>query len=71
MKPYEAKDTFLTTSYRGGYIHTCRNIPRECEEFSVTLPNGEHRKATSIRSAKLIISHHIGGRPVRSYHPAR
>lgn len=71
MKLYEHKDTFLTTSYRAGYIHTCRNIDRACDEVAVTLPNGERRPAASLRAAKLIISRHIGGRPVRSYIPAR
>jgi hypothetical protein len=70
-KPYEDKDTFLTTSYRSGYIHTCRNITRGCDEVSVSLPNGERRTAASIRSAKRIISRAIGGRPVRSYKPER
>lgn len=71
MKLYEHKDTFLTTSYRAGYIHTCRNIDRACDEVAVSLPNGERRTTTSIRAAKAIISRHIGGRPVRSYKPAR
>ncbi len=71
MKPYEAKDTFLTTAYRGGQIHTCRIISSGAEEVKATLPNGLVRHPKTLRGAKLLISRHIGGRPHASYKPER
>jgi len=58
------KDTFWTQSYRSGFIHGYheRGIG---EVIKAHLPDGFIKRVKSLRAAKLAISRHIGGRPVK------
>ncbi len=56
----DTKDSFLTTAYRSGLIHTCQNRTKGRDEVTLTMPDGERREAKSVRAAKAIISRHIG-----------
>lgn len=52
----DAKDTFHTFGYKGGFIHTCWNRTQKCEEVSVQCYEGEKaRRVKSVIAAKQII----------------
>lgn len=54
------KDTFYTFGYRGGFIHTCHNRTKKCEEVSVQRYEGDKaRPVKSVIAAKQIIGKFI------------
>lgn len=51
------KDTFHTFAYKGGFIHTCWNRTKRCEEISVQLWEGDKcRPANTVAGAKCRIT---------------
>jgi hypothetical protein len=57
------KDTFLTVSYRGGFIHTCYNRTRGVGEVSYQLYEGDKNKRTrSVRGAKQQIGRYLANK---------
>jgi len=50
------KDTFHTFGYRGGFIHTCWNRTKRCEEVSVQRYEGDKaRPVPTVHGAKVRI----------------
>jgi hypothetical protein len=53
------KDTFHTFGYFGGYIHTCHNRTKGCEEVQVQRYEGDKAVRTkSVHAAKCRITRH-------------
>lgn len=52
----ETRDTFLTRSYRGGYIHSCHNRTTHKAEYRAQLPDGRTIAVRSQRAAEMAIN---------------
>lgn len=57
------KDTFHTFGYRGGFISTCHNRTKGCEEVTYQRYEGDRAKRTvSILGAKLQIGRYLANK---------
>lgn len=53
----DKKDSFHTFAYKGGFVHTCWNRTKQCEEVTVQRYEGDKaRRVPSVKGAKMRIS---------------
>ena len=54
------KDSFFTSTYKGGYIHSYQDRILNKEILAVNMPDGQIKKAKTVIGAKRMITKHVG-----------